>query len=202
MIGYIRGRITGLFQDFAFIEAGGIGYQVYMSDRDRQMLHTGEEARVLTYLAVREDAMTLYGFMTQEEHDLFLLLISVAGIGPKGAMGILSAASASSFSLAVRKKDIKALMRLPGVGKRTAERLVLELKDKLGSFGADEDMEESAGEVPLEGTGPLADAAAALASLGYREEEIRPALRKVAGTSEEAAALIGAALRELGKERN
>ena len=202
MIGYIRGRITGLFQDFVFIEAGGIGYQVYMSDRDRQMLHTGEEARVLTYLAVREDAMTLYGFMTQEGHDLFLLLISVAGIGPKGAMGILSAASASSFSLAVRKKDIKALMRLPGVGKRTAERLILELKDKLGSFSADEDMEESASEAPLEGTGPLADAAAALASLGYREEEIRPALRKVAGTSEEAATLIGAALRELGKERN
>lgn len=200
MIGYIRGKIAGVFEDFCFIEAGGIGYRVYISDRDRQNLHMGEEAKLLTHLAVREDAFTLYGFLSQEAYELFLLLISVSKIGPKVAMGILSSARPEQFSMAVRNKDIAALTKLPGIGKKTAERLVLELKDKVGAFGGEE--MSSTGTVSLgEEEGIAAEAIAALHSLGYEPEEVRGVVLRLAETAATPQALIGAVLRELGKQR-
>lgn len=200
MIGYIRGKIAGVFEDFCFIEAGGIGYRVYISDRDRQDLHMGEEAKLLTHLAVREDAFTLYGFLSQEAYELFLLLISVSKIGPKVAMGILSSARPEQFSMAVRNKDIAALTKLPGIGKKTAERLVLELKDKVGAFGGEE--MSSTGTVSLgEEEGIAAEAIAALHSLGYEPEEVRGVVLRLAETAATPQALIGAVLRELGKQR-
>lgn len=200
MIGYIRGKIAGVFEDFCFIEAGGIGYRVYISDRDRQELHMGEEAKLLTHLAVREDAFTLYGFLSQEAYELFLLLISVSKIGPKVAMGILSSARPEQFSMAVRNKDIAALTKLPGIGKKTAERLVLELKDKVGSFGGEE--MSGTGTVSLgDEEGIAAEAIAALHSLGYEPEEVRGVVLRLAETAATPQALIGAALRELGKQR-
>lgn len=200
MIGYIRGKIAGVFEDFCFIEAGGIGYRVYISDRDRQELHMGEEAKLLTHLAVREDAFTLYGFLSQEAYALFLLLISVSKIGPKVAMGILSSARPEQFSMAVRNKDIAALTKLPGIGKKTAERLVLELKDKVGAFGGEE--MSGMGTVSLgEEEGIAAEAIAALHSLGYEPEEVRGVVLRLAETARTPQALIGAALRELGKQR-
>lgn len=200
MIGYIRGKIAGVFEDFCFIEAGGIGYRVYISDRDRQELHMGEEAKLLTHLAVREDAFTLYGFLSQEAYELFLLLISVSKIGPKVAMGILSSARPEQFSMAVRNKDIAALTKLPGIGKKTAERLVLELKDKVGAFGGEE--MSSTGTVSLgEEEGIAAEAIAALHSLGYEPEEVCGVVLRLAETAATPQALIGAALRELGKQR-
>lgn len=200
MIGYIRGKIAGVFEDFCFIEAGGIGYRVYISDRDRQELHMGEEAKLLTHLAVREDAFTLYGFLSQEAYELFLLLISVSKIGPKVAMGILSSARPEQFSMAVRNKDIAALTKLPGIGKKTAERLVLELKDKVGAFGGEE--MSGTGTVSLgDEEGIAAEAIAALHSLGYEPEEVRGVVLRLAETARTPQALIGAALRELGKQR-
>ena len=89
MIGYIKGKVTSFSKDFCFIETNGIGYRIFISDLNRGKLHIGEEARLLTYMAVREDAVLLYGFLEQEEYDLFLILISVSKIGPKVAMGIL-----------------------------------------------------------------------------------------------------------------
>lgn len=198
MIGYIRGKITGIFEDSCFIETGGIGYQVYISDKDRAEIRLNEEARLITYLAVREDALTLYGFLSPEAHELFLLLISLSKIGPKVAMGVLSAMKPEQFSMAIRNKDLSLLMKLPGIGKKTAERMLLELKDKIG-FPEEDGMESGA--VYPEEEGIAAEAVAALHSLGYEPEEVRPVVCGLAPSFDDPAALIGAALRELGRKR-
>lgn len=198
MIGYIRGTITAIFSDSCFIEASGIGYRVYISDRDRQELHLREETRLITYLAVREDALTLYGFLSQEAYDLFLLLLSVSKIGPKVAMGVLSSVKPETFGMAVRNRDLGVLTKLPGIGKKTAERLVLELKDKVGVFG---DSVPDGAAVSAEGNGQEAEAIAALCSLGYRPEEVAPVVKALNTTERETEELIRAALRELGKMR-
>lgn len=198
MIGYIRGTITAIFSDSCFIEASGIGYRVYISDRDRQELHLREETRLITYLAVREDALTLYGFLSQEAYDLFLLLLSVSKIGPKVAMGVLSSVKPETFGMAVRNRDLGVLTKLPGIGKKTAERLVLELKDKVGVFG---DSVPDGVAVSPEANDQEAEAIAALCSLGYRPEEVAPVVKALNTTERETEELIRAALRELGKMR-
>ena len=123
MIGYIRGKVTALFKDSCFLEAGGIGYRIFISDKTRQKLTNGEEAKLLTYMAVREDAILLYGFLGEEEYSLFLLLISISKIGPKVAMGILSSMTPSAFVGAVKTQNVSQLTKLPGIGKKTAERI-------------------------------------------------------------------------------
>lgn len=200
MIGYIKGKITGIFPDYCFIETSGVGYMVYISDVSREELISGEETRLFTYLAVRQDALTLYGFTTTEERDLFLLLITVSGIGARVALGILSAVRPAVFSMAVRNKDKAMLTRLPGIGRKTAERLIVELADKLGQFGGDDEAEaEEAVHADAEDTG---DAAAALRALGYEPAEFLPVLRKLEKQISDPAQLIREALRELGRERS
>lgn len=196
MIGYIRGKITGLYEGFCFIETGGIGYQVYISDRDRNALHKGVDTRLMTYLAVREDALTLYGFLSGEAQELFLMLLSISKIGPKLAMGILSAARPEDFASAVRGKNVDFLIRIPGIGKKTAERLVLELKDKMGSFVGEE---KDGPAMDLLDEGAAKEAIEALCSLGYTAEEVRPVVRSLAAGISDAGTLIRASLRELGK---
>lgn len=198
MIGYIRGVITAILPDGCFVEAGGIGYRVFLSDRDRGALSLHEEARVITYMAVREDSLTLYGFLAQESYDLFVMLIGVSNIGPKVALGILSSVSPEQFYLAVKNKDLAKLTKLPGIGKKTAERLVLELKDKVGDVG--EMSGEEAG-IEAAGEGIEAEAIGALCSLGYKPEEVHAVVHRLAASYGNPAELIGAALRELGKTR-
>ena len=120
MIGYIKGKATVVSKEFCFIEAGGIGYRVFISEMSRQKIHLGAPVRLLTYMAVREDAILLYGFLTQEEYDLFLILISVSKIGPKVAMGILSVMEPADFVLSIRNRNLSVLTKLPGVGRKTA----------------------------------------------------------------------------------
>ena len=141
MIGYIKGKATIVSKEFCFIEAGGIGYRVFISEMSRQKIHLGTPVRLLTYMAVREDAILLYGFLTQEEYNLFLILISVSKIGPKVAMGILSVMEPADFVLSIRNRNLSVFTKLPGVGKRTAERLLVELKDKEGDI-AEGDLDE------------------------------------------------------------
>ncbi len=200
MIGYVRGNVTGIFDDFCFVETGGIGYRIFISAKDRESLRVGEEVRLVTYLCVREDALSLYGFTTEEAHALFMLLISVSKIGPKVAMGILSAVRPSVFSHAVMTKDVAALTKLPGIGKKTAEHLILELKDKLGSLVPDEET-GSAEFVPAEDS-VAAEAMAALRSLGYETAEVAGVVAELAPQATDAAALIGAVLREIGRGGN
>lgn len=200
MIGYIRGKVTALFKDACFLEAGGIGYRIFISDKTRQQLVSGEEAKLLTYMAVREDAILLYGFLGEEEYELFLLLISISKIGPKVAMGILSAMTPSAFVGAVKTQSVTKLTKLPGIGKKTAERLLVELKDKIGAFAVEDVPEEKA--VPAVEENPVTgEAVKALMSLGYEMDEITPVLGRLVGSYDNVSKLVSAALREFARNR-
>lgn len=152
---------------------------VYAGVPDADFVH-GAGSSCLTYTSVREDAIQLYGFLTQQYYDLFALLLSVSGIGPKVAIGILGAARPEDFYLAVQSRDLKMLTKLPGIGKKTAERMVLELKDKIGTLESEENDREFAAAVSGEGKSEaINEAMAALAALGYSNSEILPVLRKI-----------------------
>ncbi|WP_312203187.1 Holliday junction branch migration protein RuvA [Anaerospora hongkongensis] len=200
MIGYIKGQITHLFADFCFVDVQGVGYRVFVPNSTRQKLTIGTSVVLFTHLNVREDALLLYGFYTQEEYELFLHLIAITGIGPRVALGILSAVDPQGFRLAVSQKNIGILTKIPGIGKKTAERLILELQDKLG---------DSTQEVPAAGPlvgSPMNDdvrtqALQALVALGYNQGEIAPILRKAGSDVKSVEELIKLALREFGSGR-
>lgn len=179
MIGSLKGSVGYLGPDFCLIEtAGGVGYRVFMPSAHLAQLAMGAQVRVHTHTAVREDAILLYGFLSQEYYDLFELLLGVSGVGPKMALGILSAVKPEAFYLAIQSRDMKTLTKLPGIGKKTAERMLLELKDKVGSVIGEvgSDLGES---VAAGGSGAVAEAMEALASLGYSNSEIMPVLKQI-----------------------
>ena len=131
MIGYLQGKVTFIASDFCFIYVHGVGYRVFISTSTRAQLKMNEEIKLFTYLSVREDAMLLYGFINQLEYDVFCKLISVSKIGPKAGLGLLSSLSSEKLIWAIQNKQVSLLTNAPGIGKKTAERIVLELKDKL-----------------------------------------------------------------------
>ena len=181
MIGSIKGTVAYQAAEYCLVEtAGGVGYRVFMPVSQLRTLSVGQSVRVLTYTAVREDAIQLYGFMTQQYYDRFTLLLSVSGVGPKGALGILGAAKPEDFYLAVQSRDLKMLTKLPGIGKKTAERMVLELKDKIGTLESAENDREFAEAVNGNSdSAAVNEAMAALSALGYSNSEILPVLRKI-----------------------
>ena len=131
MINFIEGKVVDKQEDYVVIENNQIGYEIYVSSfTQNTLIYQNEMARLFTYMNVREDGITLYGFATKEEKDMFLKLISVSGIGPKMAMGILSNISIVDLTNAIFRQDIKMLCTVKGLGKKTAERLLVELKDK------------------------------------------------------------------------
>ena len=175
MIGYLKGVISHIFVNSCFIDVHGVGYRTYAPASTLDTLCFGQEAMLYTYMSVREDAIVLYGFATQDEYDLFMLLIGVNGVGPKVALGILSAGTADSFRLAVHQKDIKGLTKMPGIGKKTAERIVLELQDKIGPVASEDAEAADLGNSAAPGLSDiLAETLAALTSLGYSEQEVLP----------------------------
>ena len=187
MIAYIRGRLeyVDLEEGMAVLEPGGIGYQILLSGRDLELLPSaGEEVRLYTYLQVRDDAFVLYGFFTREDRKLFGQLLGVSGIGPKGALGILSGLSADDLRFAVLADDAKTIAKAPGIGLKTAKKLILELRDKLSLEEAFE--ARLAGEKAREGAEPSAgltaarnEAVEALTALGYSSSEALKAVRQV-----------------------
>lgn len=187
MIAYIRGRLeyVDLEEGMAVLETGGIGYQILLSGRDLGLLPSaGEEVRLYTYLQVRDDAFVLYGFFTREDRKLFGQLLGVSGIGPKGALGILSGLSADDLRFAVLADDAKTIAKAPGIGLKTAKKLILELRDKLSLEEAFE--ARLAGEKAREGAEPSAgltaarnEAVEALTALGYSSSEALKAVRQV-----------------------
>ena len=180
MIGFLRGKVVQLLTDYCLLDVGGVGYRVFIPTSTRSRLKTGEEAMLFTHLSVREDAMTLYGFESQEEYQGFQMLISVSGIGPKVALGILSSITVGKLFQAIHGQQLAVLTKLPGVGKKSAQRLILELKDKAAELdGGEEEFESPAEEIG----NSLSDAAAALSSLGYSQAEISAVLRRVKGTA-------------------
>lgn len=199
MIGYLKGRTAYLLTDCALVDVQGVGYRVFVSQATRRKLRLHEETTLFTYMNVREDAIQLYGFATQEEYELFLQLISVSGIGPKVALGMLSHITVEALCQAIRQKQSGVLTRLPGIGKKSAERLVLELKDKVASFGdADAEDELPSSSAETVGEDMLSEAQAALLSLGYTQSEIAPVLKN-AGKGKDTSEIIKLALRELSK---
>jgi len=132
LFAYIRGRLEYKNNDFLIVESNGVGYRIFTSLSTISGIgEIGQEVKVYTYLYVREDVISLYGFLTQEELNVFELLISVSGVGPKAAVSVLSAISPSRFSLAVITDDVKTLTKAQGIGKKIAQRIILELKDKI-----------------------------------------------------------------------
>jgi Holliday junction DNA helicase RuvA len=167
MIGSLRGRLTVKQPPQLLIEVGGVGYELEAPMSTFYALPaTGEEIRLLTHLVVREDAQVLYGFVREEERRLFRLLIKVSGVGPKIALAILSGSDAEAFASCIAAGDTASLIRIPGVGRKTAERLILELRDRVTvDAGATPTLGEAVG------GGPRGEALAALSALGYRPAE-------------------------------
>ena len=168
------------------VETGGIGYHIYTTEQTfRYLPSVGEEAKVYTYLHVREDAMLLFGFLTKDELKIYKLLLGVSGIGPKGALAILSVMTTDDLRFAVLGDDAKAIAKAPGVGTKTAQRLILELKDKLNLEDAFEQKFEKPGE-PAEkhAQGTKNEAVQALVALGYSSSEALRALNGIEITEE------------------
>lgn len=195
MIGFLRGKVAGLKTDYCLLDVGGVGYRVFIPNNTRCKLTLNETAMLYTYMNVYQDGITLYGFYTEEEYDVFQLLIGVSGIGPKVALGILSAITVDALCKAIQNKQATLLTKLPGIGKKSAERLILELKDKMALAASDDEV------LSLSMEGEVADdilseATAALTVLGYSQAEITPVLKKAAkGKSTEE--IVKLALKEL-----
>lgn len=177
MYAYIKGTLEIKAMDYVVLETGGIGYKVFMSETGIDKLgEIGDVVKVHTYLRVREDDMSLYGFNTNEELRMFELLLSVSGVGAKSAISILSNITPSSFALAVVTDDVGVLKKLPGVGPKTAQRIILELKDKLKAV---QDTSKSGLEEMLskkmQNNEKVSEALSALQVLGYGKKEIEKA---------------------------
>lgn len=202
MIGYVKGVVTHLFNDSCFVDVNGVGYRVYIPTSTRAQLLEGDKVTLFTYTNVREDAIQLYGFFTPEEYELFILLISVSGIGPKVGLGILSGMTPEAFKLAVVNGQVQTLTKLPGIGKKSAERLVLELKDKLVKMTSIK-VDTAAAIQPISSsqTGLAGEAIDALVALGYSQNDVSAIVDALNDGQLDAAALIKAALKELGKGR-
>lgn len=182
MYAYIKGELAEINIDHIVIETGGIGYQIFIPGQTFEYLPAlGEELKVYTYLYLREDAMILYGFQTKDDLELFKLLISVSGIGPKGGLAILSTLDADDLRFAVLSGDAKAIAKAPGVGGKTAQRVILELKDKMSLEDAFEKKTQHVQEaVSAPAAGSVKnDAVLALTALGYSSTESLKAVSRV-----------------------
>lgn len=192
MISRISGIIDELGANYAVIDVGGVGYKVFATTDALLSMKAGARAKLWTHLAVREDAMDLYGFPSRKDQEFFELLISVSGIGPKSALNILSLASGETLAGAIRTGSTAHLTKISGIGKKTAEKIVLELKDKIAG------MESYASGAGSEGMASDLDAIEALRALGYEADESREALKKISKDISDVGAKVKAALKVLG----
>lgn len=173
MFAYIKGLLEEKGEDHLVVESGGIGYLILVpASVITELPSIGEPVKIYTYLHVREDAMVLFGFLTKEDRETFKLLITVNGIGPKGAMGILSALSTYDLKVAIMNNDVSGITQAPGVGKKTAQKLILELKDKLKIDDYSQMMTSQInGSKGSASIGLMDEAVEALVSLGYSSHE-------------------------------
>lgn len=178
MIAYLKGRLVIKSVDYIVIDVQGIGYKVYMSKTAIDKLEEEKEIKVYTYLKVREDDISLFGFNTLEELHMFELLISVGGIGAKSAIAILSNITPSKFALAVITSDVNTLKKLQGIGPKTAQRIILELKDKIKTEEAIENQEDTIKQEE-QIQEDMEELIQALQVLGYRRYEINNILPKI-----------------------
>lgn len=202
MISFIRGLVADTTENAVILENNGIGYEIFMTGSSiEQVSRIDGEVKIHTYFQVREDAMQLYGFLSKDDLEMFRLLLNVNGIGPKAALGVLAGLTADELRFAVLSDDIKTISKAPGIGKKTAQKLILELKDKLKLEDAFEKKlahEQEAASV----SGFLIhdgrqEAAEALIALGYSSTDAMKAIRKVTDVSpDDVEALLKAALKQ------
>ena len=194
MIGSVRGRILAKTPPQLLVEAAGLGYELEAPmSTFFHLPAVGEEVRLLTHLVVREDAHVLYAFGTEDERRLFRSLIKVSGVGPKIALALLSGISAEAFARYVQSEDVAALIKVPGIGRKTAERLVVEMRDRLEAGGA------AASAVPV-GSSPEAEAFGALVALGYKPAEATRLLKAAGPGTHSTEELIRRALKGAAPE--
>ena len=183
MIGYLKGKILSLSQDTALIETGGVGYEVLCSASAMSDLMGKDEGEVYTYLQVREDGISLFGFSSPAEKNMFLKLVSVSGVGPKMGIAVLSGMDINSLAVAIASSDVKKLSTVKGLGKKTAERIILELREKVTASEAPAPSKGGASVLPADDGEE--DAVVALMSLGFTRAESSRAIEraKSAGAS-------------------
>ena len=187
MISYIKGALGAVEDDVIVVETGGIGLAVHVPlSLLEELPALGDEVTVYTYFQVREDAMTLYGFLHRQDREMFKQLIGVNGIGPKGALGILSVMRPDDLRIAIVSGDAKAISKAPGIGAKTAQRLILDLKDKvdleevmMSSFGGGKENSSDAGASAAGMAASAKEAVEALTALGYTGMEASKAVKKV-----------------------
>ena len=200
MYAFIEGTVCEKTNGCLVLQAGGIGWQLSCSNSTLMAAPAlGETMRCFTFLSVREDALELFGFATREEKEMFLQLTSVSGIGPKTALGVLGAMPLRDLNLAILLGDVNALSRAPGIGKKTAQRIALELKDKVSQADVSAAAAGSAAAVPAASMAAdcVAEAIEALTALGYSSTEARNAVSQVRDQSDKPEELIRLALRAM-----
>lgn len=200
MISILRGIVASVGLDHIDVVVGGIGFRVHVTPAFAQGSARDEEITVYTSMVVREDSMTLYGFESCDERDVFTTLMSVSGIGPKIALAALAVLRPDDLRRAVRDQDLATLQRIPGVGKKSAQRMALEIGDKLGTPAALPGAEATPAPAPSEDT-VASEVSAALVGLGWSEAQATKAIEKLAGSGLGASDMLRAALVSLGGGR-
>ncbi|MBR5490635.1 MAG: Holliday junction branch migration protein RuvA [Oscillospiraceae bacterium] len=201
MFHYINGVVADILPNIAVIDCGGVGFEINTSNYSLSQLKTGEKGKLYTYTYIREDCMDIYGFVSKSEKRCFEMLIGISGVGPKAAIAILSAGSPENLVMNIVSGNEKALTAAPGIGKKIAQRIILELKDKL----AKETAEISFADIPAfnttaeSGNSKLNDASAALAVLGYSSSEISAAFKKIDVENLSLEEIIKASLKQMIK---
>ena len=204
MLAYIKGILEIKTKGYIVVETGGLGYKIFMPESTiANTGNIGDKVQIYTFMRVREDDVSLYGFLTNEELRMFELLLSVSGIGAKGALGILSNITPSQFALAVISNDVAILKKVPGIGPKTAQRAILELKDKLKKeqeISIAEGEETSNIEQVIKEDEKVSEAISALQVLGYSKREIVEALQTIEVTSLSVEDIIKKGLSNLAKK--
>ena len=199
MFYHIEGTVTELEPNLVVLDCSGVGYALNATMNTVSYIHMGDKVKLYVAEAIGENNFDLYGFYTKGEKRCFELLVSVSGIGPKAALSILSYSTPETLALAIMNDDVKALTVAPGVGKKIAQRVILELKDKMSKETAGQEIKLPAA-VPVTGQNDtMSDAMAALAVLGYSSAEIAPALKKIDVTGMSAEEIIKAVLKQMVK---
>jgi len=193
MIGRLRGTLVSKQPPWLMVEVGGVGYELEAPmSTIYDLPQTGKEVTLLTHYAVKEDSVALYGFLHESERASFRNLLKVSGIGAKTALAVLSGVSTQDFARLVQAGDVVALTKIPGIGKKTAERIVVELRDRVDGLGASAPGLAAASGVPAD---PAAEATVALQQLGYKPAEVSRLVQKVAESGDNAETIIRKALR-------
>ena len=199
MISYIKGRLEIKSKDYIVVDVGGIGYKIFMSETAINELEKGTEVKVFTYMRVREDDISLYGFLNNEELVTFELLISVGGVGAKSAITILSNITPSKFALAVITNDVNTLKKLPGIGAKTAARIILELKDKMKTEQSIEGSKNEKIKEAIVLDNKANDAVEALCVLGYTRKDVEKVLSNIDTNKLTVEEIIKQGLKYLGR---